>query len=92
MRKTGVRILGDLPWGRHLALFYETKEDLLETCVPFLKAGLESNEVCAWVSAEPLTEKDGLPCAKRLLPSGDTGVTGALKSSRARPVLHRRQP
>src|SRR3989442_2677151 len=58
MRKTGLRILGDLPWGRHVALFYERKEDLLETCVPFLKAGLESNEVCAWVIAEPLTEKD----------------------------------
>lgn len=27
-------------------------------CVPFLKAGLESNEVCVWVIAEPLTENE----------------------------------
>ena len=53
-----LRLLGDVPWGRHVALFYERKEDLLELCVPFLKAGLESTEVCVWVIAEPLTERD----------------------------------
>jgi len=31
MRKTAVAILGDVSWGRQeVALFYETKEDLLE--------------------------------------------------------------
>jgi len=44
-----LRLLGDGPWGRHVALFYERKEDLLELCVPCLKAGLV---------AEPLTERD----------------------------------
>src|SRR5437773_9462913 len=44
--------------GRHVALFYERKENLLELCVPFLKAGLERTEVCVWVIAEPLTERD----------------------------------
>ena len=39
-------------------MFYERKEDLLELCVPFLKAGLESTEVYVWVIAEPLTERD----------------------------------
>jgi hypothetical protein len=58
MRKTGLRLLGDVPWGRHVALFYERKDDLLAICVPFLKAGLEGNEVCVWVIAEPLTERD----------------------------------
>ena len=57
-RGPGLRLLGDVPWGRHVALFYERKEDLLELCVPFLKAGLESTEVCVWVIAEPLTERD----------------------------------
>jgi hypothetical protein len=58
MRKTGLRLVGDVPWGRHVGLFYERKEDLLEICVPFLKAGLESNEVCVWVITDPLTERD----------------------------------
>jgi len=42
MRKTGHTILGDASWGRHFALFYARKVDLLEICVPFLKAGLTS--------------------------------------------------
>jgi hypothetical protein len=58
MRKTGLRVLGDVPWGQHVAFFYERKEHLLELCVPFLKAGLESNEVCVWVIGPPLTEND----------------------------------
>jgi len=41
VRKTGLRVLGDVPWGQHVALFYDTKEDLLEICGSFLKAGLE---------------------------------------------------
>ena len=68
MRKTGLRVLGDLPWGRHVALFYEKKDDLLETCAPFLAAGLEVNEVCVWVIAEPLTEKDAWPALRRAVP------------------------
>jgi len=30
MRKMAVATLGDVSWGRQVALFYETKEDLLE--------------------------------------------------------------
>ena len=47
-----------MPWGRHVGLFYETKQDLLEICRPFLQAGLESNEGCVWVIAAPLTEQE----------------------------------
>jgi hypothetical protein len=71
MRKTGLRVLGDVPWGRHVALFYETTEDLLESCVPFLKAGLESNEMCLWLIAEPLTEKDARAALRRAVPALD---------------------
>src|SRR5438105_14613339 len=48
MRKTGLSLLGDVPRGRHVAFFYERKEDIVEMCVPFLQAGYESNERCAW--------------------------------------------
>jgi len=36
-RKSGLRILDDMPWGRHVSLFYETKEDLFEIVVPYLR-------------------------------------------------------
>ncbi len=29
MRKTGVEVVGDMPWGTHFCLFYETIADLL---------------------------------------------------------------
>jgi hypothetical protein len=38
--------------------FYETRDDLLQTLLPFFKAGLESGEFCAWVVSEPLTETE----------------------------------
>jgi len=35
LRKTGVDIIGEVSWGTHLCLFYQTKSDLLEILVPF---------------------------------------------------------
>ncbi len=49
LRKTGISVVGDIPWGRHFCHFYETKQDLLDTLLPYFKAGLESNEFCVWV-------------------------------------------
>ncbi len=49
LRKTGISVVGDVPWGTHFCCFYETKEDLLDTLVPYFKAGLENNEFCVWV-------------------------------------------
>ena len=60
LRKTGIDILGDIPWGTHFCQFYETKEDLLELLVPFFKAGLEHNEYCLWIIADPMTVDDAL--------------------------------
>ena len=54
MRKSGIDIIGDVPWGTHFALFYRTKEDLIDVLVPYFVAGLENNEYCMWVTAEPL--------------------------------------
>jgi C4-dicarboxylate-specific signal transduction histidine kinase len=68
MRKSGVDVVGDMPWGTHFCLFYETKEDLLETLVSYCKAGLESHEFCLWVVAEPLTEEDAKHALKGAVP------------------------
>ena len=65
MRKTGVDVVGDMPWGTHFCLFYETRADLLETLVSYCKAGLESQEFCLWVVAEPLAVEDARRALKR---------------------------
>jgi len=63
MRKTGIDVVGDMPWGTHFCLFYETKDDILDTLVSYCKAGLESGEFCLWVVSEPVTVDE----AKRAL-------------------------
>ena len=56
LRKTGISVIGDMPWGTLFCHFYETKEDLLDTLVLYFKVGLESREFCVWVVSEPMTE------------------------------------
>jgi PAS domain S-box-containing protein len=53
LRETGISVVGDMPWGTHFCHFYETKQDLLDTLVPYFKAGLESKEFCLWVVSNP---------------------------------------
>jgi PAS domain S-box-containing protein len=63
LRKTGISVIGDVRWGTHFCYFYETKQDLLDTLVPYFKAGLENREFCLWVVSPPLTVEE----AKRAL-------------------------
>ena len=58
VRQLGLDVLSEAPWGTHLCQFYETKEDLIDALVPYFKSGLESNEFCMWVTAEPLGVDD----------------------------------
>jgi MEDS: MEthanogen/methylotroph, DcmR Sensory domain len=55
LRRTGVAALGDMAWGSHVCMFYESKEDLLDTIVPYFTAGLESKEFCLWAPSDPIT-------------------------------------
>ena len=49
----GLDFVGDTPWGTHLCVFYETKDDLRDILVPYFAEGLRSNEACVWVTSEP---------------------------------------
>src|SRR6266545_2197899 len=60
---TGISVIGDVRWETHFCCFYETKQDLLDTLVPYFKAGLENKEFCLWVVSQPLTVEE----AKRAL-------------------------
>jgi PAS domain S-box-containing protein len=54
LRKTGLEIIGDVPWGTHFCQFYQTKQDLLDILVPYFSEGLKNNEFCMWVTSKPL--------------------------------------
>jgi hypothetical protein len=58
LRKTGIGVVSDVPWGTRFFMFCETKENLLDTLVPYFKAGLESCGLCLWVASQPLTEEE----------------------------------
>src|ERR1700680_783827 len=68
LRKTGIGVVGDVPWGSHFFMFYETKEDLLDTLVPYFKDGLESGELCLWVVSEPLTKEEARKALRKAVP------------------------
>jgi PAS domain S-box-containing protein len=51
-RKSGISLIGELPWGSRFCQFYQTTGDLLEILIPYFEAGLENNEFCLWVTAE----------------------------------------
>jgi hypothetical protein len=40
IRKSGIDIVDDVPWGTHFCQFYETPEDLTSILVPYFKTGL----------------------------------------------------
>src|SRR5512136_666939 len=66
--KTGIVVIGAVPWGTHFCQFYQTKEDLLVTLVPYFKAGLENNEFCMWITAEPLSAQEARKAMRRAVP------------------------
>src|SRR5258708_2077898 len=72
MRKSGIDVVGDVSaWGAHFCLFYETKEDLLDTLISYCKSGLESEEYCMWIVAEPLRIEEATDALKRAVPALD---------------------
>jgi hypothetical protein len=71
-RKTGIDVIGDMvARGAHFCLFYETKEDLLDTVISYCKSGLESEEYCRWIVAEPLTIEEARDALKDTVPDLD---------------------
>src|SRR3972149_10278397 len=70
-RKTGIGIIGDVPWGTHFCQFYQTKQDLIDILVPYFKAGLEDNEFCMWVTAEPLGCEEAVRALRQAIPNLD---------------------
>jgi signal transduction histidine kinase len=71
VRRTGIRVLGDVPWGTHFFLFFETKEDLLDALVPYFKVGLEAGEFCVWVVHSPLKAEEVKRAMRRAVPGFD---------------------
>jgi PAS domain S-box-containing protein len=73
-RRLGIGIAHDIPWGTHFCHFYETKQDLYDTLIPYFITGLEDHEFCMWVVFDPLGEQE----ARRALEHAFPGAAGHL--------------
>ena len=70
-RDMGIGLLGEMPWGTHLCLFYETKDDLIDILVPYFKAGLQNNEFCMWITCDPLSNQQAKRAMEKAVPGFD---------------------
>jgi len=68
LRKSGIPFVSDIPWGSHICAFFETKEDLLDMVIPYFRAGLENNEFCIWVVAEPISTLEAINALEAAIP------------------------
>jgi PAS domain S-box-containing protein len=74
LRKTGIALVSELPWGAHLCLFYETNRDLLEILTPYVQAGLESGERCVVMTWEHTTPDQVVQTLRAAMPDMDRHV------------------
>ena len=72
MRRTGIDVIGDAPWGTHFCQFYATKDDLNDVLVPYFKAGLEADEFCMWVTSPPLDVGEAWDALAKAVPDLDS--------------------
>jgi hypothetical protein len=67
-RDLGIPAIRRGPWGTHFCQFYRTKQDLVETLVPYFRAGLDNNEFCMWITSEPLEAMDAATAMRASVP------------------------
>ncbi len=70
-RQTGIQVMGAMPWGTHICVFYETKDDLLDSVGLYIGAGLQNQEFCVWAVSDPITEDDAKVALRLILPDLD---------------------
>jgi excisionase family DNA binding protein len=67
-------IVSDICWGTHVCQLYHTKQDLIDVLVPYFKAGLENNELCMWITSEPLKVHEATAALSEAVEGLDTYI------------------
>lgn len=67
-RPSGLDAVGDIPWGSHFCQFYGERGDLVDSLVPYFKAGLEHNEQCLWITSAPFGAEDATAMLRTAVP------------------------
>lgn len=73
-RRVGIPGTSTVQWGEHLCAFFFTQTDLLNLVVPYIKAGLEDNEFCLWITEDTM-EQEAMQALERVLPNAQQYVS-----------------
>jgi two-component sensor histidine kinase len=71
---SGIEAIGSIPWGTHFCQFYETPEDMIDTIVPYFKAGIDGGARCFWVAAPPLGAVEATNALRNAVPDIDQRI------------------
>jgi DNA-binding CsgD family transcriptional regulator len=84
-RLTGFRVMGEMPWGTHICVFYETKRDLIDAAINYFQAGLDNNEYCVWAVADSISITEANRALSNAIPKFDMRLRdGQIELQRAR--------
>jgi two-component sensor histidine kinase/PAS domain-containing protein len=68
---SGLAKIPHLEGGSHLAHFFASGDDLRDVVVPYLKAGLENNERCLWVTGQAFNAEQARSALRAAVPDLD---------------------
>lgn len=71
---SGLECCPHLNWGAHFCHFYESREDLTDTLVPFFAEGLQNREQCIWVTSVPLDVAGATAALSQVVPELDAYI------------------
>jgi len=74
IRSSGIDTIGSVSWGTHFCQFYQNKEELKDILIPYLKAGLENNELCIWIISNHLEAEEAKEELKIAVPDIDVYI------------------
>ena len=93
LRESGIPMLGRLPWGAHVCLFYETRRDLIHANVGFFRAGLAGNELCFWILPDEIDRDDAIGALRESVTGFDDHLAaGRVELVSDRIWYHRSEP
>jgi hypothetical protein len=84
LRVSGIEGIGDIAWGTHFCQLYQTKGELVDTLVPYFKAGLENSEACLWIISEYPGENEVKERLRRIIP----GLESCIKQGKIEIIFY----
>jgi DNA-binding CsgD family transcriptional regulator len=68
LRDSGLDPIGQIPWGTHICMFCETRQDLIDAVISYFVPAQRLNEYCLWVVSDPLSVDDAEEVLRKSIP------------------------